>query len=141
MRGLASDKNLLAEAVARERAFWEKARAIIDRLRKFIALHLDEHELAHTSTLARQALASLATFAKVEDAIVLGEKLGHAHTLIQEVVKDSKLLDVALAEAIEKPSPKTLERLDKTLALFERVEDEKLKELEQEAEFILKKAA
>jgi len=124
--------NFLADAVARERAFWEKTRALIDRLQKLIALHLDEHELVHTSTLARDALRSLTALAKAEDKAAILSNLKDAHTLIQSVMKESKLLEVALEELIHKPSPMTLRRLDIVLATFEQDEYKKLAALDEE---------
>lgn len=130
MKSLPADA--LAETTARERAFWEKTHAIIDRLRKLISLHLDEHELEHTSTLAREALRSLATLAKVEDKAAIQAHLVNAHLLIQNCMKESKLLEVALEELIHKPSPATLRRFDMVLSMFETVENKKLEALDDE---------
>jgi hypothetical protein len=116
----------LRDAAAREKAFWVNSRELLERLRKFIAIRLDQHVLADSAELARQALRSLTTFSKIEDREAGTAHLWNIHRIVVEVMKESKLLEVALAEAIEKPTPSSFQRLDTVLTLFEKLEEEKL---------------
>jgi hypothetical protein len=113
--------------LAQEKRLWESARALIDRVKKFIVHNLPESEYVSELTHVRQALKALTDLNRLEDAAAIAGGFVTLHEHIQKMGGETRVVQEMLEHVIKSPSEVSLERLEAALNNYAAQENQKLR--------------